>query len=508
MTYKNKIKIKKLIINIELRKPFRIFENGVIFGYPNGFPKKKIKNINENQIKNLSGYFFLINFTGNNINFYTDVVGNLRVYYFVNKNNVYVNDNLKKILWIYKKVIGKISINYTWFNFYKAKNYTPGHKTFFENIQKFEPCSKYFFFKGKIKNISYFPNHANKPNINFLQKKIFHEISQQLLNINSKNIVLLFSGGKDSLLIFNFLLKNKIKFECTFYETHKKSDASLNKEFVINYCKKKNIKLTIFKVSLKVTKEFKKFFFGEMLFDYHFSLLHFNFFKQAKKIYKKDTVFITGQSCDSLLSLGPSQYTLSNYVARFINLYPLNILNYFFCKVINKKYKSNLTQNSNKNFYSTFYNSFFYYSLNNFKNNNLLKVCIDQVIEKFFLNKMDKFCALIFLKCHGFLQGPDNQVIIKTANYHKFNNILMPFASIRFIGIISKYYNVYLDLIFPKYIIDFILIRNFNFSFINFIKNIFCRTSMRKNNEINLSIKNSKFKQWVTQTILRKYETA
>jgi hypothetical protein len=189
-------------------------------------------------------------------------------------------------------------------------------------------------------------------------------------------------------------------------------------------------------------------------------------------------------------------------------LYPLNILNYFFCKVINKKYKSNLTQNSNKNFYSTFYNSFFYYSLNNFKNNNLLKVCIDQVIEKFFLNKMDKFCALIFLKCHGFLQGPDNQVIIKTANYHKFNNILMPFASIRFIGIISKYYNVYLDLIFPKYIIDFILIRNFNFSFINFIKNIFCRTSMRKNNEINLSIKNSKFKQWVTQTILRKYETA
>ena len=83
MTYKNKIKIKKLIINIELRKPFRRFENGAIFGYPNGFPKKKIKNINENQIKNLSGYFFLINFTKNNINFYTDAVGNLRVYYFV-----------------------------------------------------------------------------------------------------------------------------------------------------------------------------------------------------------------------------------------------------------------------------------------------------------------------------------------------------------------------------------------------------------------------------------------
>ena len=375
--YKKKITIGDLKVNIYFKSNFVIINNFVIFGYPLDIKKKK--NLKLSEIKNISGYFFVIKFTKNNILFYTDATANLRVYYYQNKNNIYISDDLNKIINIYKK---KIKINKILFNFFKEKNYTPGNTTFFDEISKFAPCSKYFFKNETLKNKNYFPDYENKPDINIIQKKIDKYFSYIFKKLKSKKVVLLFSGGKDSLLIFYFLIYNKINFECAFYDTYKKSDTSINKEFVKKICKEKNIKLTIVHVSLKKNNKFKKFFSTEMIFDYHLSILHFNFFEKIKKIYEKDTIFITGQSCDSVLSLGPSQYTLSNFIARFINKYPNNIFNYIFCKILNKKFKSHLETNNQNEFYYSFYYSFFYYSLNNFKKNSLLKIKIKDIVDK------------------------------------------------------------------------------------------------------------------------------
>ena len=104
------------------------------------------------------------------------------------------------------------------------------------------------------------------------------------------------------------------------------------------------------------------------------------------------------------------------------------------------------------------------------------------------------------------MQGPDNQIIIKSANYNQFNNILMPFASLNFISIISKYYNLNLDLFFPKYIIDLILLKKFKTSVIDFLGNIFFRLFRRSKNLIELSKINNKFKKDTLKQILKKYD--
>ena len=83
----------------------------------------------------------------------------------------------------------------------------------------------------------------------------------------------------------------------------------------------------------------------------------------------------------------------------------------------------------------------------------------------------------------------------------------MPFASLNFISIISKYYNSYLDLFFPKYIIDLILIKKFKTPVIDLLGNIFFRTFRRSKNVIELSKINNKFKKETLNQITKKYES-
>ena len=75
----------------------------------------------------------------------------------------------------------------------------------------------------------------------------------------------------------------------------------------------------------------------------------------------------------------------------------------------------------------------------------------------------------MYLKCHGFLQGPDNLILINVAKYFKIKSIIMPYASYKFIKIITKYYNFKLDIFIPKYLVDFLLNNYILVKFKNFI---------------------------------------
>ena len=83
----------------------------------------------------------------------------------------------------------------------------------------------------------------------------------------------------------------KINFECVFYDTSISSVISNSNYFVKNICNQNQIKLRIIKIPLLMQSDFKKFLFSEMLFDYHYSFLHFTAFQKLKKIYNHDTVF-------------------------------------------------------------------------------------------------------------------------------------------------------------------------------------------------------------------------
>lgn len=503
MHFNKKIKFKNYLIEIKLKKKTFSIKNRYYFGYPVG-EKKLFHNKNLSfQCRKLSGYFFIIEINKNHINFYTDIVGNYRVYYYQEKNFMFVTDDLNSILKRKKKNFFKLDKN--GFNFYKLKNYTPGNKTFLNGIFKFQPGSKFSIKNSDHFSIKrYYLNYENQPNFKILKDEFDENFRNQFRLLKNKKIILFFSGGRDSLLIFKYLLQMKINFECIFYDTKINSVISSSSKFVQNICKKNNINLRIIKLSLIMKSDFKKFLFSEMLFDYHYSFLHFMAFKKLTKIYDQNTIFLSGQSCDSVLSLGPSAYTFSNFIARFINLYPTNIISKIFCKIINLKFRNNISASKNlNNFYINFYNSFYYYSIE-CQNNRMLKDYSLKIIKDLKINNYKSISKKIYLKCHGFLQGPDNQVFIKTANYFNFNKIIFPFANYQMIKTVSKNYNFKTDLVFPKYIVDYLLLKKFKMSKKFFFRNFFIKN--KKFYKLNLTIINSNFKKKVINKIQKIYE--
>ena len=98
-----------------------------------------------------------------------------------------------------------------------------------------------------------------------------------------------------------------------------------------------------------------------MLFEYHLSILHFFGIKQIIKKFMVITFsIISGQSCDSVLSFGPSQYTVSNFIAEFIVHFPKNFLSKILIRIINLKFKKKIYDIKNlENFYKSFYFHFF-----------------------------------------------------------------------------------------------------------------------------------------------------
>ena len=61
--------------------------------------------------------------------------------------------------------------------------------------------------------------------------------------------------------------------------------------------------------------------------------LHFIGVKKIKDLYGKDILIISGQSCDSIISFGPSQYTISNFIARYLIHFPNNFISQIFIKL-------------------------------------------------------------------------------------------------------------------------------------------------------------------------------
>ena len=104
MHFNKKIKFKNYLIEIKLKKKTFSIKNRYYFGYPVG-EKKLFHNKNLSfQCRKLSGYFFIIEINKNHINFYTDIVGNYRVYYYQEKNFMFVTDDLNSILKRKKKI--------------------------------------------------------------------------------------------------------------------------------------------------------------------------------------------------------------------------------------------------------------------------------------------------------------------------------------------------------------------------------------------------------------------
>ena len=444
-------KNKKIFLNIE-SKFVKNKHNIFFFGNPIYKNLDLLnENIIENKLKYINGYFLILIQSKKKITIYNDILGNFRLYYTLSKKgDVFLSNNFNYLIKINKIKI----LNNEEFNFWKSKNYTSGDDTFFKNLKKFPPASIFTFnFKGyNIKNIFHKQLINNSKNE---IKSLDLSLKNSLNNLKNKNkkIILLFSGGIDSLLLAQKLKEINANFDCVYFKSKIKTWES---EFGFYQSKKVakvlNIKLKIIEIDEKINeKNFKKIL-ECMLFDFHTSFVQFFGIKKILKLYGKNIEIVSGQSADSILCFGPSAMTLSNFLNRLLYIFNNIFINFIVQVALEVKYKTKLAFAKN-NFeeYYFFYYGFFYYPLFNLKNKNTDKTITHKIkkIISSFKNK-NRFLKM-YLKIFGFLQGPDNQILIQSCLKNGFSNIFLPYSNKEIITSTCINQNKLKGLFIPKY---------------------------------------------------------
>jgi hypothetical protein len=486
MKYIKQLNLNKNQIFLNFNSKFRVNKNGLIFfGNP---IYNKIDEINEKNVKKhidqVSGFFLCLNLNVNNFFIYNDIGGNFRVYYRKEKNNYFITDNYNNLL------KNSLSLDYEQFEFWKNKNYTIGSKTLFNEIKKIPPSSKTLLVKNKIEHDIYFNSNNLKitGDLKTILSKCLNKNLKHLKNVKNKNI-LLFSGGKDSSLIAQFLKKKKIKFIPVILNTYPKIlEFENNKLNAFEIAKENN--LNLISIDINLNKIDEKKIVNSMLFDFHFSILHFEGLKKIKKIFGKNINIICGQSADSLFSYGASASTVSHLYSRISFFYNNLFLSFMAKLFLQKKYKRKILFFNIKREY-LFFLSFYYYLFVEKKlylRSNKIRQTVDDLKLKL-INKKD---FLMYLKIFGFLQGSDNQVVVKSCIINNFN-LIMPYMDPQLIyGVIAKK-NSIKDIFYPKYPVTELLKES---EYISKKKEILIRKSFKHNfNKIESNLKKKFIKE-------------
>jgi len=457
MNFIKNLKINNKDVKIEIKSKYYKNKNNLIFfGNPihKNLDRISINNI-EKEIHHISGYFLCINLNVDKFFIYNDILGNFRLYLLEDKKKITITNHLK----LDKK---KLTLNLEELELWKKKNYTSGSATLYNEITKFPPATKSFFNKKNIIHKIYFDKkkEINQNKLNLVLKNLLYKNLKKLKN-DKKNI-LLFSGGKDSSFIAQALLDQKIRFIPICIVSEPQSfESKINYYNAKKICEKNKLILKVIKVNFNKKINYEKILHN-MLFDFHLSILHFEGVKIIKKIYGKNINIICGQGADSILCYGASSNTLSHFISRLFFFYDNFILNFFLIFFLRKKYSNELIF-FNIPYEVRFFLSFFYYTLIDkelfYKTKKIQKKILN--IKKNFFCKKE---FIMYLKIYGFLQGSDNQVVIKSCNSVGINNVYMPFCDPQIIYAVINKKNNFKDIFFPKYSINELLNNNFTLS--------------------------------------------
>ena len=460
--YHKTFNFKKNKVKFLIKSNYIVNKNKIIFfGNP---IHNDLNEINEKnlltEIKNIEGFFLILLIKKNRIILYNDVLGNFRLYYKKNRNLLIISNNYNSYL--NRKKIGTLNVEE--FNFWMSKNYTSGDRTFFNDLYKMPPSSILYINENLELNIrnnfKRFIKYSNYNSIQSIENSIDNSI--RLIKRKKNKIILLFSGGADSLLLAQKLKEKKCNFDCVYFSTKPNTYESEKGYRLAKICAKNlNLKLIVIPVKFNVNKSKFKNILNIMLFDFHSCIVQFFGISEILKKYGKNIEIISGQSADSVLCYGPSATTLSNFVNRILYLKNNIFTNLAIKLYLEKKYNLKLlTPKNDFEDYYYFYNSFFYYPF--YKKSNVNRdVKIKNKIKKIVNSiKLSKEFTKMYLKIFGFLQGPDNQVLVQSALFHNFSKISLPYATPQIITSVCTKQSKLKTIIFPKYEIKKLLDKN------------------------------------------------
>ena len=468
--FSRKIRLLNKTVYLELSEtPYYELENCLIFGFPINLEDAFFNLDNEILGNKLKGYWLKIDFADDKITITNDILGGYRLYYYVVTNKIYVSDNHLKIL--EKLECSAITKNKIEYDFWLKHRYTTGKSTFIEGLNKLNPASILEILDYDIYEKTYFKDISRKPNAINHKNEVHKDLLKTFSEIKElKNkVILLFSGGKDSCLLLQYLLYYKIPFVPVFLKLNPISKLGLNDiKRVRAVAKELGLDLDEIEIKLSdISKKQKEDIVKNQIFDRHFSLLHFMGGKAIREKYGEECLVINGQSSDSILSFGPSENSTMSYLRRHIMYRPRTIISKIglLLLILKTKKKFRLPKNKTELLFALFDEFKYTRVLDNNASPEYVNYINNYIDSK--TRKLKSFYSKeMYVKILSFCQGSDNHVVV---NSSKINNLLtiMPFATPNIIYKTIELKDENLEIKQPKYVIEQILEKEFSFYYNN-----------------------------------------
>lgn len=399
-----------------------VYDDGLNIVFGNPISSDLGRALDDENYSSVNGHFFIIRVPSSSDDkgpyFITDCCSGYKVLYTEVGGEIFITNSVKLLRTLRKLELDTSSPN---FDYYRTHNFSCWKYTLFKDVYTVPAAMK--------TDLERFDSYVDFRVKN--DNKEISDILKRTLDFLDGKIIVMFSGGIDSLLIAKSLISRGADVDLVFFRSMPSYQANLEDcGRAHESAKEMGLDLRIIDVRLDQYL-LEGDFFDEMLLNWHFSLLHLGAFRAINEYYGPEVTVVNGQSADSILSLGPSNRNIQDFlrrlsfrpVLRFILMPFLPIinclfgtrfcftfgLNKYFCGVLDER-RYFAFSSETKRAYSQF-----------------LQGVISEIQDS--IGDADLEGTVKAIKLHSFLQGSDNQVVVKSAAHFGIKKVVMPFAS-------------------------------------------------------------------------------
>jgi hypothetical protein len=427
------------------------------FGFPLGGDLNHITNETiAERLNAIKGYFLFICVEPQRLIIANDITGGYRLYTCHIDGTTYYSDDWHYLFALLKQD-NRVELDQNEYDYWYKHRYTTGGATYIRRLRKLEPASIVEVSPAGISTRCYFQDIRNFPNAATHCDLCLQDLQDTVSRIASatEEIVLFFSGGLDSTLLallFKDINRNialvNIKSHPLFWNNFR---DHVRAKAVAKYL---GLPLRVIKVNLDEGLRKMSSVAQIMPFDRHFALLHFSALEQLRDKHQGDTVIVSGQGADSVLSFGPSMRRKGDFAARVLMYRPFGVLARLAAEAVRYRHGQWYFAPKNPEAYlNAFFDQFEYYTVLSTRDPDNYRDYVDAVVKRIASRMKNKDALLMYLKIYGFLQGSDNQVVLKSAQAAGYHKVIMPYVSPIFIYNTVQYKDKIQEIITPKYVI-------------------------------------------------------
>ena|GEM_PF-1938930 len=448
---------RKAIIRLEGRA-FSNYNGCCFFGFPlsSSLNEINIGNIKD-YLNSIKGEFLFVGLESDRLIIANDVAGGYRLYWCKFGTVTYYSDNYEYLLEVIREYEPPILDRHE--HHYWAKHrYTTGGETFIKGLHKLEPATVLEFTSAGRESHCYFKDLENTPDARAHSRFCLQDLEDTIRQVGSSagHVILFYSGGVDSTLLAVLMKELHIDFTLLYMRSHPFFDSNYE-DYVRSKATADYLGLTLKEIEVDLNDGMRKLdhIVPQILFDRHFALLHFLAFERVEKEYGRDVIIVNGQGADSVLSFGPSQRTKGDFAARILMYRPFGFWSRLAGVMVRRVYGGQYhNPKTDSEFLGAFFDQYHYYTVASEDDTNGYREYLDGIVERIKRRFKSWNALLMYLKVHGFMQGSDNQVVLKSAHAVGLDRVIMPYTSSGFIYNTVKYKSSTRELFHPKYVIS------------------------------------------------------